>query len=187
MVGGGLCTRIGSRRRCGRPRHGLGRERERGAALVEFAIVFPLLFLLVSGMLDFGMVFVNLNSARQGVREGARQAVVANFGGSTSCTLTTTGTLDSATRELMCLTKDRMGLAEADTRVKVAFAGTNTVGGALLVCAQHPMTSMTGVFRPLMTGKVTTSKVEMRIEKVDLALTAGEETALPGESWSWCT
>ena len=52
-------------------------RRERGAALVEFAIVFPLFFLLVSGIIDFGLAFSDLNSTRQGVREGARQAVVA--------------------------------------------------------------------------------------------------------------
>ena len=90
------------------------------------------------------------------------------------------------TRELMCLTKDRIGLTEADTRVKVAFVGTNTVGNSLLVCAQYPMSSVTGIFSPLLSGKVMTSKVEMRIEKVDLALTAGEETTLAGENWTWC-
>ncbi len=163
-----------------------GARRERGAALVEFAIVFPLLFLLVSGMIDFGMSFVNLNSTRQGVREGARQAVVANFGGSSSCTLTGAGAFPTPTRELMCLTKDRIGLTEADTRVKVAFVGTNTVGNSLLVCAQYPMSSVTGIFAPLLSGKVMRSKVEMRIEKVDLALTAGAETAPAGQNWTWC-
>jgi Flp pilus assembly protein TadG len=173
--------------RSGARRPRAGARRERGAALVEFAIVFPLLFLLVSGMIDFGMLFVNLNSARQGVREGARQGVVANFGGSSTCTLTGAGSLDLETKELMCLTKARIGLTAADTRVKVAFVGTNSVGNSLLVCAQYPRTSMTGVFAPLLNGSVMTSKVEMRIEKVDLALTAGEETALSGTTWSWCT
>jgi Flp pilus assembly protein TadG len=161
------------------------RRRERGAALVEFAIVFPLLFLLISGMIDFGMVFVNVNSTRQGVREGARQGVVANFGSTATCSIVGSSIPDT-TRQLMCLTKERIGLSEPDTRVKVAFVGANQVGSSLLVCAQYPMSSVTGVLDPLMSGKVLTGKVEMRIEKVDLSLAAAEETPLAGKSWSWC-
>lgn len=160
------------------------RTKERGAALVEFAIVFPLLFMLIAGMIDFGIVFSNLNSTRQGVREGARQAVVADFGDNTACPLT--GAAPSATtKKLMCLTKDRIGLGGSDTRVKVAFANTNEVGGGIIVCAQYPMNSVTGTFKPVLSGRVITSKVEMRIEKVDDTLEAAAETALNGD-WSWC-
>ena len=168
------------------PRARQRRDRERGAALVEFAIVFPLLVLLLSGIIDFGMAFSNLNAARQGVREGARQAVVANLDSDGTCTILGGGTMADATRKVICMTKSRIGLPEADTRVMVAFGGTNQVGDSLLVCAQYPLTSATGVFEPVMDGRALTSKVEMRIEKTDLALTAGAESALPGEDWSWC-
>ena len=167
------------------PRARRREDQERGAALVEFAIVFPLLFLLLSGIIDFGMAFANQNSARQGVREGARQAVVANLDSDGSCTIVG-GTLPDATRKVICMTKSRIGLPEADTRVMVAFGGTNQAGDSLLVCAQYPLTSATGVFEPVMDGRALTAKVEMRIEKADLTLTAGAETALPGEDWSWC-
>ncbi|HEV8296175.1 MAG TPA: TadE family protein [Acidimicrobiales bacterium] len=159
--------------------------RDRGAALAEFAIVFPLLFLLIAAMLDYGMAFVSLNSARQGVREGARQAVVANFGTSSSCTLTG-GPFTESDAKLMCLTKGRIGLSESDVRIKVAFPGANAVGNSLLVCAAYPMRSMTGVLTPMMNGKVMKSKVEMRIEKADLTLAGAEETALAGSDWTWC-
>ena len=169
--------RISPRRYC---RH----RRERGAALVEFALVFPLLFMLVAGMIDFGMVFSNLNSTRQGVREGARQAVVAEFGNDTACSIVG-ATPAATTKKLMCLTKDRIGLKQSDTRVKVAFSNTNEVGGGILVCAMYPMTSITGTFEPVLDDRVVTAKVEMRIEKVDETLTAAAETALNGD-WSWC-
>src|SRR5690349_6552617 len=91
---GGLVHRISPRRYC---RH----RRERGAALVEFALVFPLLFMLVAGMIDFGMVFSNLNSTRQGVREGARQAVVADFGNDTACPIVGAAPV-ATTKKLMC-------------------------------------------------------------------------------------
>ena len=49
---------------------------ERGAALVEFAIVMPLLFLLLFGVIEFAIAFNDYQSIRQGARDGARQAVV---------------------------------------------------------------------------------------------------------------
>jgi Flp pilus assembly protein TadG len=160
------------------------RTRDRGAALVEFALVFPVLFMLLAGMIDFGMVFSNLNSTRQGVREGARQAVVADFGTDTACPIVGV-TPAATTTKLMCLTKGRIGLREQDTRVKVAFSNTNEVGGGILVCAMYPMSSVTGTFAPVLNGRVVTTKVEMRIEKVDETLTPAAETALNGD-WSWC-
>jgi Flp pilus assembly protein TadG len=55
----------------GRPRLG---ERSRGQALVEFAIILPVFFLLVAGMFDFGLgIYSDLtlvNAAREGARLG---------------------------------------------------------------------------------------------------------------------
>jgi Flp pilus assembly protein TadG len=49
---------------------------ERGAALVEFAITVPLLFLVVWGAIDFARAYYTSNSLASAVREGARYAVV---------------------------------------------------------------------------------------------------------------
>ncbi len=55
---------------------------ERGAAAVEFAIVAPLLFILVFGIIDFGFGFhawnAIENSAREGARVGATDASLSN-------------------------------------------------------------------------------------------------------------
>mgnify|MGYP000547232741 CR=1 FL=1 len=49
------------------------RERGRGQALVEFAIVLPVFFLVVAGMFDFGLgIYSDLtlvNAARESVKE----------------------------------------------------------------------------------------------------------------------
>ena len=39
---------------------------DRGAALVEFAIVMPLLFLILFGIIEFGIAFNDYQSIRQG-------------------------------------------------------------------------------------------------------------------------
>jgi Flp pilus assembly protein TadG len=53
------------------------RKRDRGAQLVEFALLAPLLILLVLGIVEFGFKFSQFNELRHGVREGARYAAVS--------------------------------------------------------------------------------------------------------------
>jgi TadE-like protein len=73
------------RRRLGRVRHqvtpspvhpGTPTAARRGAALVEFVIVVPLLLLLVLGIMEFGMVMHDYIMLAQGAREGARTAAI---------------------------------------------------------------------------------------------------------------
>jgi Flp pilus assembly protein TadG len=54
----------------------LGRRwmHDEGAAMVEFAIVVPILLLIVWGMVDFSRAFFTSNSLATAVREGARYA-----------------------------------------------------------------------------------------------------------------
>ena len=52
---------------------------DRGAAMVEFALVLPILLLLTLGIINFGYLFGQQLSLNQAVREGARAAVVARL------------------------------------------------------------------------------------------------------------
>jgi Flp pilus assembly protein TadG len=52
-------------------------RRESGQALVEFALVLPVLMLLVMGIIDFGFAFNQWNTAQNAAREGARIAAVS--------------------------------------------------------------------------------------------------------------
>lgn len=47
---------------------------ERGNAMVEFAIVLPLLLIVVFGIIDFGRALYTANNLTAAVREGARLA-----------------------------------------------------------------------------------------------------------------
>jgi len=53
-------------------------DRERGAAAVEFALVLPVLLLLVLGMLEFSRVYNAQISITNAAREGARVMAVQN-------------------------------------------------------------------------------------------------------------
>ena len=49
---------------------------EKGQALVEFALVLPVLLAILCGIIDFGWLFYNQLSVNNICREGARYAVV---------------------------------------------------------------------------------------------------------------
>lgn len=50
---------------------------ESGAAAVEFALIAPLLFMLIFGIINFGLIWSQKEVYVQAAREGARYAAVA--------------------------------------------------------------------------------------------------------------
>ena len=52
------------------------KKRENGQSAVEFALVLPILLLIVCGILDFGWLFYNQLSVENACREGARVGCV---------------------------------------------------------------------------------------------------------------
>jgi Flp pilus assembly protein TadG len=54
-------------------------RRERGASAVEFAIVFPVLFLVLAGIIDFGRAYFYQVQLTNAAREGARAASVSTL------------------------------------------------------------------------------------------------------------
>ena len=159
---------------------------ERGANLLEFALVVPILMLIVFGIIEFGVAYNNSLALRAGAQEGARAGVVANFGPTTptGCTLGPSGpTTGSSAGRLMCLTKNRIGLAQASVRLNVSFVDGGGTAGALYevgdyvrICAEFPLTSVSGFFGPFLNGRRQTVRAEMRIEQVAVpALVAASE------------
>ncbi len=65
-----------------RRKNRMQRLRDRGVAAVEFALVLPLLLLLILGSIDWGFFFyvdqVVTNAAREGARKGVVQAKYAD-------------------------------------------------------------------------------------------------------------
>jgi Flp pilus assembly protein TadG len=52
---------------------------DKGAELIEFALVFPLLLLVLFGIMDFGLLFQRYETVTNAAREGARIAVLPDY------------------------------------------------------------------------------------------------------------
>jgi hypothetical protein len=54
-------------------------QSECGAELIEFALVFPLLLLILLGVVDFGILFQRYEVLTNATREGARVAILPGY------------------------------------------------------------------------------------------------------------
>lgn len=141
------------------------RRRDRGASLVEFGIISLLLFTLLFGIAEFGLSYDRYLAVRSGSREGARQGAVGTVGTNIACGIDGSATgANVTTQRLICLTKARTGLGNS---TRVAINADNYVpGGDLVVCVRYPLNSVTGLFSPLLNGRVVQSDVQIRVEEV---------------------
>jgi Flp pilus assembly protein TadG len=57
--------------------------RRRGASLVEFAVVAPVFFLIVMGLIEFGRAFMVKELLTEAARRGCRQGVIEGTSSST--------------------------------------------------------------------------------------------------------
>jgi hypothetical protein len=129
-----------------------------GAALVEFGLVAPILFLLVFGIVEFGWAFFQNLDVRHGAREGARLAAV-NY--KTTTTPTPIVQRDQIIGEIC----DRM---DDDDGVSVLLyqPGTAAVGQSIDVYVRDEFDSLTG-FLDFAIGHIDhlQSHVQIRIEQ----------------------
>jgi Flp pilus assembly protein TadG len=153
---------------------------QRGAAAVEFALIAMPFFLLLFGMIQYGMWFNDSLNVRQGVREAARQAVVENF---PSC-----GGKVTTSDKLICNTKQQVSALTGPTYAKVFAPHGWAKGQPLVVCAMVKSNGAVGLL-PLPDGGWITSETQMSIEQQAMAANWTDKAeALPsGASWSWCT
>jgi hypothetical protein len=129
-------------------------------------------------------------AVRFGSQEAARQAAVGTTGSDGSCSLSGSASgAGSSTKQLLCLTKKRVGLGSSDVLVKLIFgSGGYAEESRLAVCVQTPMRSRSGFFAPLFGDRVLRSRTEVRIEELaSPELEAVAETPPPGGDWSWCS
>jgi Flp pilus assembly protein TadG len=95
-----------------------GADSERGAAAVEFALVLPLLLMLVFGMIDYGRAYNEQITLTQLAREGAR--------------LESLGRTDVKTR-LISAAPSSLGLKASDITETACVPGSSAATDATVV------------------------------------------------------
>lgn len=128
---------------------------ERGVALIEFAIVMPLLFLLIFGIIEFGWAFFQQLDVRHGAREGARLAAVD---------FQSTGAPADQVGEIVAETCDRMDSGD-NVSIQITQLGGNVVGQNFEITVTKPLDQLTGFLGPFLDSITLRSHVESRIEQ----------------------
>lgn len=105
---------------------------EHGASAVEFAILLPLLLVVLFGMIECGFVLAEKASLSHGVRAGARYGSVNLYSGTRTCGQVVTRALEQA---------ETIGMQEMDISVTVKR-------GASVVCSAAADSPATGSTAP---------------------------------------
>jgi Flp pilus assembly protein TadG len=95
-------------------------KRRRGATVVEFAIVAPILFLVVFGLIEFGRYMMLHQIAITSTREGCRKAVLG--------TTTSDQQVDTVVRGFLAAGGIQSSVAEDSTKVAVSVSPGNLNG-----------------------------------------------------------
>jgi Flp pilus assembly protein TadG len=147
------------------------------------ALLLPIMLALLSGMLDYGMLFNNSLNLRQGVRESARQGVVLTPPSGTCAAQS------GYMAQLRCTTVAQVGAVNGTAYARV-FYTTWATGQTLTVCSMIRSGAIVGLV-PYPQGGWIQSRTDLSIE-VPTPVPAGAKSAqdsLPaGKSWSgWCS
>jgi Flp pilus assembly protein TadG len=128
---------------------------ERGANLVEFAMLAPFLILLLIGVVEFSWTLATNLDVKQGAREGARLTAV-NY--------PDTGNAGLAAE--ICSRMDLIGSEPSTTITWESDDGTPDVGEGVTVTVSTAHNTLTGLLDFFFSGIGTLdSSVEIRIEK----------------------
>ena len=116
------------------------RNRERGQALIEFALVLPLLFVFILVLVDFGIALDRREVLQHAVREGARRgAVAASISDIVDVTVEQSqGVLEPGDVSVCYVDSDangRTGNSGDNVRVSASYTYTFTAGGGELLTA----------------------------------------------------
>ena len=146
----------------------------RGQSIVEFALVVPIVFLLLFGLADLGVMFyVNL-TMQNAVREGARSSVVGSSSGGPTQRAALVQTIKDSSNGLY--DKDAHGQPKLTTYIVTPgsstfknFTGANIGGGGQIVMVQLDYTwpLLTHILSPFFTNDEYsfTVKATMRNEQ----------------------
>lgn len=126
------------------------RRTERAITLVEFALVAPLLFLVLSGLLVLGVAIANQIQLSNAVRDGARAAAICGGAGASGSLYTTTTTLPDnqpcTTRNLVIYVNNSLTMIpDSSPQFVVIVGGSRTTD--LSSCEPGRIVEVTATFK----------------------------------------
>ncbi len=131
---------------------------DRGAVMVEMAIMAPILFLVLFAVIEFGWAFSQHLDSRHGAREGVRLAAV-NYN-----PFSQTGTAQHATiLATACQRMDPAGVTKI--RLTLVTPGANQVGDRARLEVSVDVETLSGMLDPILDDMVLTSTVVTRLER----------------------
>jgi len=138
----------------------MGQRDQDGAAAVEFALLLPLLVLLLFGLIQFGIAFNTKIQATNAAREGARMAVVgidnwADVGGGLP---------------FWQAVQQNAGVGDIDNCV---LDTTDVVGGTLTVTFDYPLDLVIPFMPNPPSWQTGTAQATMRIEQLSASIGPG--------------
>ena len=126
---------------------------ERGAALVEMAMLLPVIVLLLFGVIEMSWLFAQANDVRHGAREGARLAAV-NWGDSTAIGTEVCNRMDLGDGSLV--------VTFADASAGIDDGARSSVGRILITLSPN---SLTGMFDGFIGENTITSDIDFVLEQ----------------------
>jgi len=139
-------------------RHRRGRK-DRGASLVEFALLAPFLLLILFGLIEFAWLFSQNLDVRHGAREGARLVAVNHPYGPNSPVLSPSDQTDVIVAEIC----GRMDVASG---AAVSLASTGGVGHDATAEITAPANTLTGLLDWAIPASMSLgSEVTIRVEQ----------------------
>jgi Flp pilus assembly pilin Flp len=123
-----------------------------GAAAVEFALLLPLLVLLLFGFIQFGLAFNTRIQATNAAREAARQAVVGIDDWN-----------DVGGVQFWQIVRDRAGVSSISN---CSFTTEDVVGGTLTVKFDFPLKLVIPFLPSPPSWQTGTAQASMRIEQL---------------------
>ena len=132
--------------------HRSPRENERGSNLIEFALVLPVLLVLLFGIIEASWAFAQQNDVRHGAREGARLAA------------TDYGTVATIAGEV-CARMDIVYPSKTPTVTLTPIAGTGELGDTATITVSTSPDSLTGLSNAIFGSLTLDSTIEFRLEQ----------------------
>jgi len=148
--------------------------------MVEFAIVVPLLILLLCGTIDFGLIFGGYQSMQSGIDSAARALSLNSYqySGSASCTGGPTVATADAVCNVVATLGPLTGLNNSTLKVGICFvtpgstpscSGSSATGTSVSndveVCAQAAMQSTTGLTSIFVSGSTVSASSRLLLEE----------------------